>query len=199
MKNKIILVFVVLFFLNLVSASYYYSFNMKYSEGNLRINDVNVEFSQKKDFANNYNNGRNFYFINIFDNKNMLLERINFSLPNFVIYDLVDEKGEFKESKPILLDNIEFKILSNYYENGYKAILYDSSGKQIDYLLLSQFSKNNFSIENFRKNQTNKEVNLEDVEKIEVQKKDYNNHVKILIILLLVLIIILIVILKNKI
>lgn len=197
--KKIFLIFVILFSLNLINASYYYNFDIEYKNGNLDIKSVSVEFSQEENFADNYYNEDNVYFLNIINGKNVVLDKINFSVPNFVLYDMVDEKGEFNESKIVFLEEVEFNVLSNYYENGYKAILYDNSGKDIASILLSQFSKEGFNIQDFVNNKIDKEVSLKDVEKIAVQKKDYTNYVKILLIVLVILIIILIVILKKKI
>lgn len=200
-NKKYFVIIVVLLNFNLISASYYYNFEIKYDNGNLKINSVNVEFSQEKDFADNYYNKDNVYFLNIVNSKNIVLDKINFSVPNFALYDLVNDKGEFNESKIVFLDEVEFNILSNYYENGYKAILYDSSGKDLDNILLSQFSKEVFNIEDFKNINKNEEKddlrNIEDITD-KMPQKNYTNYVKILIIVLVILIIVLMISLKRK-
>ena len=198
MNKKIFLIFVILLSLNFVSAGYYYNFEIKYDKGDLKINSIDVEFSQEDNFADNYYNEENIYYIDIIDNKNIVLDKIYFSPPNFVLYDLVNDKGEFNESKIVFLDEVEFNVLSDYYENGYKTILYDSSKNELDSILISQFAKEGFNIEEFRNNKIEKEVNLKDVEKIAVQKKYYTDYVKILIVVLVLLIIVLVISLKKK-
>ena len=57
------MIFAIFLSLNFVSAGYYYNFEIKYDKGDLKINSIDVEFSQEDNFADNYYNEENIYYI----------------------------------------------------------------------------------------------------------------------------------------
>ena len=200
-NKKIFLVFVILLSLNFVSAGYYYKFDLKLENEIIKFKSVDIEFSQEGNFINNYYNEENSYYLNIMDSKNLVLDKIYFSPPNFVLYDLVNDKGEFYKSESVILDELDFNIFSNYFDNGYKAIIYDSSGEELDRIFISQFAKEGFDINDFKSDKTQEKIEIKDemnlIENNNLQK-NYSYYIKILIVLLIILVIILIYTLKGN-
>lgn len=217
-KNKvmirIIFLFVSMLIISLISAvisswPYYYSIQLDYNnktDNKLSIKSVSIEFHYEMPL--NFNSEDSNY-LEIIDNKNNVLYKENFSVPNFVIYDLGDENGTFIESKFVELENVSFNVYLPYYENSYQLVVYDNSkGKrnEMDRILLSQFSKTGFDKSDFR---ISKDLEIKDeyiseageIYRKELGKKadkDYKNYVVILLIILIILLIILIYSLKKK-
>jgi len=201
MIDKRYLFLIILLSLNIVSASYYYNFEMEYVEGTIDIKSVGIEFSQEEDFIYNYHNESEGYYLQIVDRKDNILDKIFFSPIDFVIYDLVDNDGNFTESRLIILDELNFDIDSEYFSNGHKAIAYDPQGIELDTILLSQFAKEGFDIEEFDKIPDEEIEDLfeeKDRKELQINEEDYSIYIISLIIVLILLIIILTYSLKKK-
>ena len=121
-KEKIIvIVSFIVFGIMVVSASpFYYNFGLDYDKGKIDIKSVNIEFYQDSNLIWNYFNDSNSYYLEIVDNKKEVLDKTFFSPPNFVIYDLVDENGNFSESLLVEFENVSFGVFVDYYENAHK-------------------------------------------------------------------------------
>ena len=188
--------------IGIVSASpYYYNFGLDYDKGDIDIKYVNIEFYQDLGLVWNYFNESNVYYLEIIDNKNNVLDKSFFSAPNFVIYDLVDENGNYTESKFVEFENVSFEVFVPYYENAYQMIVYDNDINELDRVLLSQFSKTGFDKEDFKDVRTE---NIETVKDDVVNERkvsseiNYRNYVIILIVVLIVLVVVLIYFLRKK-
>ena len=220
-KNKVIIRMIFLFvsvliislIISLISAAissvpYYYNIELDYNnkmDNKLSIKSVNLKFYYEDPL--NFNS-KNSNYLEIIDNKDNILYKENFSIPNIVIYD-IGENANFTESKIIELENVSFNVYLPYYENAYQLIIYDNIEKKVlDRIFLSQFSKAGFNRENFKDiSSKNKEVGdktegIEDREKKELKllgkELDYKNYIITLLIILIILIIILIYSLKKK-
>ena len=129
------------------------------------------------------------------------MDKIFFSPIDFVIYDLVDNDGNFTESRLIILDELNFDIDSEYFVNGYRAIAYDPNGVELDMILLSQFAKEGFDIDDFQEISDSDIEDLfeeKDKDELQIDEEDYKIYIISLIIVLILLIIILTYSLKKK-
>ncbi|MFH1358960.1 MAG: hypothetical protein ABIH37_03675 [archaeon] len=153
-NNKIIIgmIFIV-FILNTVLAidnnPYYYNFNLNYNNGNLEISSIKIEFYEGV-ILNLHNSGFNSYYLKIMNKQGNVLEKLNFSVPNFVLYDYGDENGNYTGSEIVELENVSFNVYVPYYENAYQVVVYDRNEVEIEKDLLSQFSKTGFDIKDFK-------------------------------------------------
>ena len=202
MIRKTIFIVSFILLIGIVSASpYYYNLGLDYDKGDIDIKYVNIEFYQDPNLVWNYFNESNTYYLEIVDDGNNVLDKTFISPPKFVIYDLVNDSGDISESQIVEFENVSFEVFVPYYENAYQLIVYDNNGKELDRMLLSQFSKTGFDKEDF------KEVIRDDIEIVEddiVNERkvsseiNYRNYVIILVIILIILVIILIYFLKKK-
>lgn len=205
----IILIFLILVniisLMSLISAETYsatpYSYNIElyYDKGKIEIKSVNIEFSQAK-----VSNPQSENHLEIIDNKNNILERVYFIVPNFALIDIANESGDFVEGRSEFLENISFNVFVPYYENGYQIIVYDNKIRELDREFISQFSKTGFNKEDFRGVDKDK-VSEKEIAKSEKDEDitaretaNYKNYILILLIVLLVLIIFLIYLLTRK-
>ena len=192
---------------------YYYNLELYYNKGNIFINNVSIEFSNEE--KSNYNKN-NSYYLEIVDNKNKILDKVFFDVPNFVIYDFADEQGNFietNESGLKILENISFNVFASYYENGYEVIIRDKNNLVLDREFVSQFSKIGFNKEDFINIETNnnfsdekivEQKNIKNVSKGKIGDEarkwieNYKNYIIVLSLLILILIIVLVYFLNKK-
>lgn len=200
--KKLFGILFVLLLINFVSANFYYEFGLDFDRGNIDVNSVDVILSQQKDFLYNYHNESDGFYITIVDRNNLILDKIFFSPPNFLIYDFVDENGNINGGEIVVLDENSFVVNSEYFDNGYKAIVYDPFGNELDSILISQFAKSGFSVKDFSEiDDKEKEVIFEEKKKdnsLEIPDKDYQIYIIGLIAILIILVIILVYSLRKK-
>ncbi len=193
------------------NSGFYYNIELYYNKGGIEIKNVNVEFSNEG--KSNFNKD-NSYYLDIVDDENKILEKIFFSIPNFVLIDAKDEQGNFiatNESGFKELKNVSFNVFASYYENGYQIIVYDKSNIELDGEFISQFSKTGFNKEDFINVETSNNFSEDRGEEKDIKNDgwgigngarkftdNYKNYIIILSLILLILIIVLVYFLNRK-
>ncbi len=143
MINKKILLLILLLPV-LVSAqdNFYYSFEVDFSE-NAKFKEVELVFDLEGLGNNYYDYFGDNYRIKLFDKDENLLIESEFSP---VMKRIIEEVGieEYRESEGMLV--------LPYFENAYSAVIYDTEGNEIDSVLVSQYSRRGFDINDFNSN-----------------------------------------------
>ncbi|MEK6897939.1 MAG: hypothetical protein AABX28_01125 [Nanoarchaeota archaeon] len=140
--NKIILLLIfAITFVSLASAIQeplvYYKINLNYSYGNISVNSVNVELSDKQ-IENNFG----FYIAEIVDYEGNLLNLTFFDVPNEILWDGVDpETGEIDNGGLLELNETNFDIYIPYFENAKEIVIYDENLIELSRYGVGQFSR----------------------------------------------------------
>jgi len=137
--KRIILIFSFILMLSLVGAvitpQIYYKINLNYFKGDIDVNKIHIEFSQKeiKEYG--------FYHVEVLDYNREVLDTTFFEVPNEVLWDEVDEEtGEIVGGGLLVLDNVTFDIYVPYYENALEIVIYDENLTELDRVRVNQYS-----------------------------------------------------------
>ena len=175
----------------------YYKLNLNYSDGNININSIGIEFSQKK-----IENLPGFYTIKVFGFKSETLETISFDVPRKVLWDKVDPKtGEIVDGGLKELNEVSFELFVPYYKNAEEIIIYGLELKELSRENVSHYSKivriaEETSEEEIEKEERVIEDKKEIIEKPFIEK--INEYWWAFLIALIILIIILFYLLQKK-
>jgi len=194
--NKLIFIFSILILilsLTLVSAYQepfiYYKLNCYYNNGNISIDSIEIEFLDKEIDLTNGN-----YFINTLGFNGKLIKSINFSAPNKILYDSIDEQGNIVDGGEEELNETSFEIYVPYYENADELVIYNPVSKELTREDVSEYSKDEIITD--KNNSTEKKAAVD--EKEENQSYFFNNYWFIAVLLILVLVIIIYFIKRRK-
>ena len=139
-----ILVSLSLFFLSMsiVSAKgFYYNIELYY-DGDIKVKNVKIEFSNEE--LSNIVNERYFetYYLDIIDINGNKKETIEFGVLNVEFYDIANESNpdELIDGGLITLENASFEIYAPYYENAKEIVIYNNE-KEFAREDVSEFSK----------------------------------------------------------
>lgn len=129
MMKKYFLVILVLFLVGSVIAQPY-SYNFKINTEEKKVESFSIDLIQGKIY--NYNDfALEDYRMEIRDVSRKLLHELNFDMP-------------FGQDK--------FSLYVPYFEDAHSAVIYDSENNEIDRILVSQYSKKGFDINDFNSN-----------------------------------------------
>ncbi len=122
----------------------YYEVEMYYDKGNIEVRNINIGISQtvieeleKYDYPYNESG-----ILKIVDFNNEEVQSINFMVPNFDLYDTINESEDYVDGGVITLENVTFIVNVPYYENAQFFLVYDKNGILIDREDVSGYSKN---------------------------------------------------------
>lgn len=141
-KIKLILLIASLLLINLVSANLYYNININYNKGEVKVNSIDVIFSNQENI--NYANEEKFlvYSAKIIDNKERVLAEDNFNLLTVEYYDIYDEETELMSSGGEReIESVSFDINMPYYENSNQLVIYDENKNEVARKSIAEFSK----------------------------------------------------------
>ncbi len=198
-KEILILVLLVLSFTVITAQTdfnTYYKLSLNYSEGDINISSVEIEFSQEK-----IENSFGFYFVEILDYNNDLLNITFFNVPNEILYDTIDpETGEIGGGGSLELDDVLFEIYIPYYENAKDIIIYEGLSEMVREGI-SEFSKEQPEKDILGEDRDEEGKKKEDLEK-QAPKESFTERVAdywwVLAIILVILLIILVYSLRKK-
>ena len=122
--------------INLVSAGFYYNVSIKYDNGKMNIQDVNVIFSQIDRSSSNGD-----YYLDLIQNKDSL-NQYAFKVPNTIMYDNEDESGKINGGGVITLNQTEFEIYIPYLESADEIVIADANKIELAKKDVSYLSKN---------------------------------------------------------
>jgi len=189
-NKKIILIILLLpVLVNAQDSFYYYSFSVDFTDS-AKFNDVDL-FLQLEGIGNNYYDyfGEN-YRIKLYGEKENLLVESEFSPGKKVIV----ENGEVEEYK-----NQDGRLVLPYFEDAHRAVIYDSENMEIDSILVSQYSKRGFNINDFNGNVIlDEEVDSDKIVRKPVDSEGIDPVVAGLGVLLVLLIGVWVVLVKKK-
>ena len=184
MKFGLILL-VFLFSMSLVSAQYYYEFDLSFTGKEVMVDSVGIKFNHRE--VKNFELFEENYQLKIFDENNNELLSDSFGLPSLSIFDGI-EGEELGNGGRVIEKNGSFSLIFPYYENAYSAVVY-YNGIESDRILLSQYSKQGFNIEDFKGDElVIEEDKREDIIRKDFEYVDNNNNNLITGILWIVLI-----------
>ncbi|MFA5258530.1 MAG: hypothetical protein WC979_04325 [Candidatus Pacearchaeota archaeon] len=137
MKNKTLMIsiFIILFSINLASASFYYNVSVKYSYGNLSINSVEVIFSNQ-----NITSFSGDYYLELKNSKDKLNSYL-FSIPSTVTYDLEEDSWKVNQGGVINVNETDFEVFVPYEKNANEIVITDSNKIDIAKKDISYLSK----------------------------------------------------------
>lgn len=133
--------------ISFVSAGLYYNAGLDYDKGSIKINSVNVEFSNKE--LGNYANKDRFlvYSIDVLDSNKRVLKSVFFNVPNKIYYDVYDNEIEqMNDGGEMILNNFSFSIYIPYYENANELVVYDENKREINRRSVGEYSKEKAAI-----------------------------------------------------
>ncbi|MAG61717.1 hypothetical protein CMI43_02800 [Candidatus Pacearchaeota archaeon] len=164
MKFRLILL-VLLFSVSLVSAQYHYEFDLSFTGKEVRVDSVGIKFNHRE--VRNFELFEENYQLKIFDGNNKELLSDSFGLPSLSIFEGI-EGEELGNGGRVVEENGSFSLIFPYYENAHSAVVY-YNGIESDRILLSQYSKQGFNIEDFKGD----ELVIEEDKREEIIKKDF--------------------------
>ena len=148
MKSKYFLIVLVLFLIGSIIAQPY-SYNFKMDVEEKKIESFSIDLIQGEVY--NYNDFvLEDYRLEIRDVSRNVLHELNFDIP-------------FNQDK--------FGIYVPYFENAHRAVIYDSDNREVDSILVSQYSKRGFNINDFNGNV----ILDEDVEEDKIVRRPVDN------------------------
>ena len=172
MKIRLILL-VFLFSMSLVSAQYYYEFDLSFTGKEVIVDSVGIKFNHRE--VKNFELFEENYQLKIFDENNNELLSDSFGLPSLSIFDEIAGE-ELGNGGRVIEENGSFSLIFPYYENAYSAGVY-YNGIESDRILLSQYSKQGFNIEDFKGDElVIEEDKREDIIRKDFEYADNNNN-----------------------
>ncbi len=131
----------ILLFIGFVNAELYYSLDVYYDNGNIKIRNVDVVFSNEP--LENIINEKYFktYNLEVIDINRDKKEAIAFGVLNKFFYDSVNASGEIVLGGLQELENVSFIVYAPYHDTGKEIIIYDENGNKISEKDVSSFSK----------------------------------------------------------
>jgi hypothetical protein len=191
--KKILIIFnlmIVLISINFVSATLYYNVSIKYDNGKMNINDVNVIFSQT-DLSSLYGD----YYLELRQDHDTL-NNYQFNVPNTIAYDTADESGKINGGGIITLNETEFEVFIPYTESADEMIITDSNKAELakkDIIYLSKNVISNQITKDFEiiKGKSESNIFYED-------SNNSNNYLMIGIVILIVTVIIILIIVFTR-
>jgi hypothetical protein len=176
---------------------YYYNIELDYDKGNININSIEIEFSEKE-IENNFG----FYIVNLIDINGDNLNVSFFDIPNKILIDEINpETGEINSGGLRELDKVSFNIFIPYYENAKEIVIYNESLEEVARKDVGEYSKERVSvttkvIEDTEKDSDEKEISTIDKEKSFMEK--LSNYWWVLLVILLILIIVFVYLMLKK-
>ena len=211
-KNKkrkfgiFLLILISIFSINLISANLYYDVNLNYNKGDIKINSVNIEFSNYE-LGESANERFFLVYSSKISDKDKVLDETFFNIPNKQYSDNYDNKTDRIVSGGVEeLEEVDFNINLPYYENAKEIVIYNEKNEEIARKSLIEFSKD-FSKQDYENIiiKTGEEIvnnEISDIEdesdEIEDSEEEIKNYTIPLIIGLLVILIIVIIYVVNK-
>lgn len=181
MASKKISLIIVLFLINLASASLYYNISIDYNNKNLNITSVSVIYSNNDLNLDNYGD----YNLTLFDSRNKKIYNQNFIIPNTIFYDTSNEEGLMIDGGMIILKNLSFEVFVPYNKNAEEINIYNNekiiAKKSIDYLSTNKINQNT----------NNNLISTEN-------KESGNNYIWIILIAIILIIILVLFIIFKK-
>ena len=208
-KNFVIVIFILSLVVGvtaIVENLYYYDIEIYYKNGTFEVKSINIEFYEGE-LINYYDVDGEEYSLEIIDNKETILNKSFFSIPNFIIYDnLLGNESEGPNGL-IELDEVLYNLYVPYYDNSKEVVFYDSEEVEVARAFLSQFSRTGFNIKDFGSLDNSLEL-VERVEDDVVYEKedfmnkfkgsDYKNIIISLIVVLVLLVVVFVIAVKKK-
>jgi len=129
-NRKIMILFVIsLINISLICAAnlpIYYKFSVDYDKGKINVKNIGVAVSQI-DISDNF--GINIY--EIIDSNGNVINSNNFAIPDTIVYDYGDDKGELINGKTEVLKSVSFDIFVPYYKNAKEIRFYDENKSEL--------------------------------------------------------------------
>lgn len=118
----------------------YYAIEVTSDQGTIKINDVEVIFSQKS--LENIVNDHYFrtYSLGIYNGEHQRKETLEFGFINLAVSD-VRVGEEFVAGESIRLSNVSFVVYAPYHDDGQEIIMYDEEGQRITQKNVNEFSR----------------------------------------------------------
>jgi len=169
-----------------VSALFYYDVAMKYNNGGITIDSVNVIFSHYNLGVDNYNNSES-YSAKIDD------KAFYFNVPTEQYYDVIDnETGLIARGGILERNDFEFNVIMPYSGSGKEIVIYDNKGNTLNKKSLIEFTriytKNEYNAL-IKQNDSDKENETNLIDEEFNEKTGFDYYTLAIIVLLIILVV----------
>jgi hypothetical protein len=185
----ILTLILILLITTLTNAELYYKLNIEYNNPNLEIQNIDVIFSQQN---LEFNQGNHYLELTSFNNNQ--ISTTNFTIPNIIAYDNINEFGELTSGGINILNTTNFNIYIPYNQDAKQLTIYNQQNQEQTTISLAHLSKNPQATEIIN----NKKTTQKEIQKETTQQPESDTPWKILLWILIILTIIAIIILTRK-
>lgn len=187
MKSKLFIIFLIALFslINFVNASFYYDVSMNYSNGNIKINSIDVIFSHYDLYS--FENNSETYEVKIGD------KTFYFNVPERY-YDVLNENGEIVRGGKLDEKEFEFELFFPYSGSGKFFEVYDQGGEKIVEKSLIEYTRYYTQNEYEKINNIDEPKNSQQINETIIQENKKSLDLSIILIVILILILIILII-----
>ena len=121
----ILTLILILLITTLTNAELYYKLNIEYNNPNLEIQNIDVIFSQQN---LEFNQGNHYLELTSFNNNQ--ISTTNFTIPNIIAYDNINEFGELTSGGINILNTTNFNIYIPYNQDAKQLTIYNQQNQR---------------------------------------------------------------------